>query len=102
MLTLGLALVVLGLFGLILRSVRRLRPGAITRFRIFLLQLALVAAWVFGGNLLGELRESRVRDAWRAVGSEAVASARAEDGEPNRASLELVKLASPLGIRIGP
>ena len=103
MLTLGLALVVLGLFGLVLRGLRRLRPGAITRRRIVLLQLALVAVWVFGGNLLGELREQRVRDAWRAVGSEAVASAKAEDAAtPNRASVELVKLASTLGIRIGP
>ena len=47
MLTLGLALVVLGLFGLVLRGVRRLRPGTLTRPRIVLLQLALVAAWVF-------------------------------------------------------
>ena len=46
MLTLGLALVVLGLFGLVLRGVRRLRPDTMTRPRIVLLQIALVAAWV--------------------------------------------------------
>jgi hypothetical protein len=102
MLTLGLALVVLGLFGLALRGMGRLRPRAITRRRIVLLQLALVAAWVFGGNLLGELRERRVRDAWRAVGSEAVSSAKAQDETAQRASVELVKLASTLGIQIGP
>jgi hypothetical protein len=102
MLTLGLALVVLGLFGLVLRGMRRLRPGAITRPRVVLLQLALVAAWVFGGNLLGELRARSVRDAWRAVGSEVTATAKTGDDAPNRASVELVKLATPLGMRIGP
>jgi len=102
MLTLGLALVVLGLFGLVLRGVRRLRPGTLTRPRIVLLQLALVAAWVFGGNLLGELRERSVRDAWRAVGDEVSASAKTQDEAPNRASVELAKLASTLGMRIGP
>jgi hypothetical protein len=102
MLTLGLALVVLGLFGLALRGMRRLWPGAITRSRIVLLQLLLVGAWVFGGNLLGELRERRVRDAWRAVDPAAVAVAKTTDAAPNRAGRELVRLAAPLGIRIAP
>ena len=102
MLTLGLALVVLGSFGLALRGVRRLWPGAITRFRIVLLQLALVGAWVFGGNLLGELRERRVRDAWTALDPAALAVAKTAEADPNRASVELVRLAVPLGIHLVP
>ena len=47
MLTLGLALVVLGLFGLVLRGVRRVWPDSITRPKIALLQIVLVAAWVY-------------------------------------------------------
>jgi hypothetical protein len=102
MLTLGLALVVLGLFGLVLRGVRRLWPGSITRPRIVLLQVALVAAWVFGGNLLAEIRERSAQNAWRAVEPAAVAAAKTRDAAPNPAGLELVKLAALLGIRIGP
>ena len=102
MLTLGLALVVLGLFGLVLRGVRRLRPDTITRPRIVLLQIALVAAWVFGGNLVAEIRERSTQDAWRAVDPAAVAVAKTRDAAPNPAGLELVKLAALLGIRIGP
>jgi hypothetical protein len=102
MLTLGLALVVLGLFGLVLRGVRRVRPDSITRPRIFLLQVALVAAWVFGGNLLAEIWERSAHDAWRAVDPAAVAAAKTRDSAPNPAGLELVKLAALLGIRIGP
>src|SRR4029453_16892774 len=102
MLTLGLALVVLGLFGLVLRGVRRLWPATITRPRIVLLQVALVAAWVLGGNLLAEIRERNAQDAWRTVAPGAVAAAKTKDAAPNPAGLELVKLAALLGIRIGP
>ena len=97
MLTLGLALVVLGLFGLVLRGVRRVWPDSITRPKIALLQIVLVAAWVFGGNLLAEIWERSAHDAWRAVDPAAVAAAKTRD-----AGLELAKLAALLGIRIGP
>lgn len=102
MLTLGLALVVLGLFGLVLRGVRRVWPDSITRPKIALLQIVLVAAWVFGGNLLAEIWERSAHDAWRAVDPAAVAAAKTRDAAPNPAGLELAKLAALLGIRIGP
>jgi len=101
MLSLGLALVVLGLFGLVLRGIRRVWPSAMSRPLIFLFEVAAVATWVFGGDALASLHERRAQDAWTTLDPTAAVAARGTAAPANSASVELVRLASGLGIRVG-
>ncbi len=101
MLTLGLALVVLGLIGLVLAAVRRAWPAVMPWRRILLVQLLVLAAWVVGGNLLAAFREGRVERAWKALDPSAAAPAPVASSAKNAAALELVRLASGMGIDVG-
>jgi len=101
MLTVGLALAVLGTIGILLRLVRRIRPAAVPRWRILIVQAAVVALWILGGNGLASLRERRAEAAWTAVDAKAAARATAASAASNPAALELLKRAASLGLPVG-
>lgn len=101
MLTLGLALFVLGTLGLVLGGVRRVWPAAMPRRLILLVEGTVLAAWLLGGNVLATWRESRAERAWTAIDPTAAALPKAKSVGPNPAGLELVRLASGLGISLG-
>lgn len=101
MLTLALALLVLGAIGLVLAAVRRVWPAAMPWRRILLVELLVLAAWTVGGNVLATLREGRAERAWMALDPNAAAPAPTAGSGPNAAALELVKLASGMGIHVG-
>ncbi len=101
MLTLGLAFLVLGIIGLALGAVRRVWPAAMPWRRILLVELGVLAAWLVGGNVLATWREGQAERAWAATLPKAVPPVQATSVGPNAAGLELVKLASGMGIHLG-
>lgn len=101
MLTLAVALVVLGILGLFLWVVRRVWPAAMPWRRILFVEVALLAVWLLGGNALAHWREKQAERAWAALDPKAAVVPWARGGRPNPAGIELVELASGLGINLG-
>jgi hypothetical protein len=96
MLTVGLALLVLGTLGVLLKLVRRLRPSAMPPRRILIVEAAVLAFWVVGGSALASLREHRAEAAWGALAPPGPAAPSAAG--PQLAAL--VKRAAALGVSL--
>ena len=101
MLALGLTLVVLGTLGVFLRLIHAIWPAAVGRWRILLVEVLVILAWVLGGRGVASLRERGARAAWIAVDANAAAPPPTQPGSPNAAGAELVRLASTLGLKVG-
>jgi hypothetical protein len=101
MLTLAVALVVLGFLGLLLWAVHRVWPTAMSWWRILIIEVAVLAAWLLGGNALAAWREKQAERAWATLDPKAAVAPWARGSGPNPAATELVKLASGLGIDLG-
>jgi len=100
MLALGLTLVVLGTLGVFLRGIHAIWPAAMGRWRILLVEVVVILAWVLGGRAVASLRERSARAAWIAVDPNASA-ALPQPRAPNAGGAELVRLASTLGLQVG-
>ena len=101
MLALGLTLVVLGTLGVFLRLIHAIWPAVVGRWRILLVEVLVILAWVLGGRGVASLRERGARAAWIAVDANAAAPPATQPGSPNAAGAELVRLASTLGLKVG-
>jgi hypothetical protein len=101
MLALGLTLVVLGTLGVFLRGIHAVWPAALGRWRILLVEVLVILAWVLGGRAVASLRERSARAAWIAVDPNAAAPAPQLPKAPNAAGAEVVRLASTLGLHVG-
>jgi hypothetical protein len=100
MLTLAVALVVLGTFGFLLWIVRRIWPAAWPWWRILLVELVVAAAWLLGGNAIATWREKQAEHAWKALDPKAVVAPWARGGSLSPTGVELAKLASGLGLTL--